>query len=137
MKESEERKHLLNLWLCEYPNGSLLRRESRLVTDSNIPTVSLGSLINKGFLRSTYSTGVKFFLPLHRAKLCNILARSLLQLSHITWTSVRWHIDEIFFLEDPSTQTLLDKERPYLSWNTGIPKTARPQDTTTTELSEA
>lgn len=83
------------------------------------PTISLGYLIDNGYLSITFKVldpRNRYFLPSERAALCCTLARSLLHLSHGDWTRVNWEIDGIYFLQDPSTHQLLDKDKPYLSW---------------------
>jgi hypothetical protein len=99
---------------------SLLRGQGVLWSNSPNPTVSLGYLIDQGYFDKTFRVADpknRYFLPSERATLCCALARSLLHLSSGGWARIAWNIDGIFFLKDASTGTLLDKDKPYLSWD--------------------
>ena len=99
---------------------SLLRGQGVLWSNPPNPTVSLGYLIDQGYFDKTFRVADRqnrYFLPSERATLCCTLARSLLHLSSGSWARIAWNIDGIFFLKDDSTGTLLDKDKPYLSWN--------------------
>jgi hypothetical protein len=98
----------------------LLRDGSdRLVSDT-APTVTLDYLLEHKYFNKQTGRGSKlnknYFLPLDRAKLNLNLALSLLHLSQDEWRQVTWNSKSIYFLKDPSTGDLLDKQQPYLAW---------------------
>ncbi|KAI8663494.1 hypothetical protein NCS57_00950600 [Fusarium keratoplasticum] len=97
---------------------------SKEPSSSVTPIVSLASLMEQG--ESGYETrrlsNAETFLPKERDWLCLNLALSLLHMSSGDWRRVIWYSADpdtktgIFFLRDPSTQKIVDKTRPYMSW---------------------
>ncbi|QYT06299.1 Peptidase_S8 domain-containing protein [Trichoderma simmonsii] len=90
------------------------------------PIVSLASLIKQDEFSSSYHTqsisNANTFFPKDRDWLCLNLALSLLHMSGHDWNRAIWYSDNpradtgIFFLRDPSTQEIVDKTHPYMSW---------------------
>lgn len=110
LEDTQQSLGLIQLGTSERPNSSAT------------PTVSITSLM-------THESGYeirpvsKFEFPRpDRDWLCLNLALSLLHMSSGDWRRATWYSDNpdtetgIFFLRDPSTQEIVDKTRPYLSW---------------------
>ncbi|KAK4082401.1 uncharacterized protein Triagg1_2213 [Trichoderma aggressivum f. europaeum] len=88
------------------------------------PIVSLASLM-KQYASSDHIRRVwnaEPFSPNERDWLCLNLSLSLFHMSSRNWNRATWYSDDpnteigIFFLRDPSTQEIVDKTRPYMSW---------------------
>jgi hypothetical protein len=121
IKDTERQKRSLALRVSENPLGHLIRDPTNILEDPTFPTVSPGALIDApdNYLKTTWGAQDqrnRTFLPSERADLCYTLANSLLHLSGGAWSHIEWSIDKVYFLEDASTQNLLDKSKPYLSW---------------------
>ncbi|KAH8599217.1 hypothetical protein B0O99DRAFT_591086 [Bisporella sp. PMI_857] len=116
LRASEARNETLNLILEDIEGGGMQRGAGLQVTSPSRPEVPIGRLIDEKWSKATNKDNHCYFFPADRAELCLTLALSFLHLSHDEWRRVKWSIDTIFFLSDPSTDAILEKGMPYLSW---------------------
>lgn len=111
-KNTHESLRAIQLGVCDETNSPAT------------PIVSLGNLMNPD--ESQYHTrrvsNTERFSTEDRNWLCLNLALSLLHMPGHLWTYTIWDParpdaeDGIFFLRDPRTQKIIDKTRPYMSW---------------------